>query len=605
MRTALKHQGFLTATVFALALAVQVPLVLQNRTDPFASSPVADALSYDEWGLRIAARGFGDEPVFHQSPLFPAMLGTLYALTGPDSRLQAAVWVQAFLTALAIALIVPLGRIYFGSLTAGAVGACLGLLHGPFAFYSLKLLPVPVAMASQAGAMVAVGLAREKHSLARAFVAGVAIGVAALARSEMVILGVLGVLAIVPPTDSGPSRRRPWLLAVALAGGLVVAISPAWIHNLRRDGMVLIASSAGENFFIGSQRGGQGDHTPLHPEAGDIFSQRLLAQRIAEEAERRPLRPSEVSSYWTRRALTEIGAAPLAWLSLEGRKLARILHPGDPTDIYSFPLERSRFLPFLYTLFVPPWGLLLAGAAGIVLAVRGFFRRSWPLIAWTGVQIAVLLVFFVNARLRLPLLFALAPFAGLAATRAIEALRGGRRALGLAAVGVWLTACVAGALLTRPTPRDVVRLASVLSTQDRLDEAIEVLRPAIDGPSPDALALDQAGWVRQKKGDFPAARDLYRKALDRGLPFGRSTSTRTRLGIVLEKLGEIEEAGLAHDAAASAPDANAGTFYERGMFRLRRWDIPGARADLERAVRLDPAWAAPRSALASLEHRGG
>ena len=46
--------------------------------------------------------------------------------------------------------------------------------------------------------------------------------------------------------------------------------------------------------------------------------------------------------------------------------------------------------------------------------------------------------------------------------------------------------------------------------------------------------------------------------------------------------------------------ANAGTYYERGRFRLRRGETEGAIADLRAAARLDPAWPAPRQALTNL-----
>jgi Tfp pilus assembly protein PilF len=64
-----------------------------------------------------------------------------------------------------------------------------------------------------------------------------------------------------------------------------------------------------------------------------------------------------------------------------------------------------------------------------------------------------------------------------------------------------------------------------------------------------------------------------------------------------ERLGQIDEAAAQHDAAVASGHANAGTFYERGMFRLRRNDLAGGAQDLRQAVRLDPAWPAPRQAL--------
>ena len=54
----------------------------------------------------------------------------------------------------------------------------------------------------------------------------------------------------------------------------------------------------------------------------------------------------------------------------------------------------------------------------------------------------------------------------------------------------------------------------------------------------------------------------------------------------------------------SSAHANAGSYYERAMFRLRRNDRAGAVEDLQEAVRLDGTWTVPRTALRSLSEPG-
>jgi tetratricopeptide (TPR) repeat protein len=201
----------------------------------------------------------------------------------------------------------------------------------------------------------------------------------------------------------------------------------------------------------------------------------------------------------------------------------------------------------------------------------------------------------------LPLLFVLCPLAGYAVVEATRRWRArtGRPLVVLLALAAVATVVV-GQVATRATPRDLIRLASVLSIQERLDESLAVLAPDLDGESPDPLVLDQAGWVLQKKGDHTAARDRYLQALDSGLPPERARQTRTRLGMVLEHLERFDEAAAQHDAAVASDSANAGTYYERAMFRLRRGDRIGGLHDLQQAVRIDPGWPAPRQALRSL-----
>jgi len=582
--------------VFIAAVGLLGVLGWQVRSDPFFVTPVADALSYHEWAMRIAEHGLSAEPVFHQAPLFPTLLAAVYMPQGSLALPDRALVLQGLLAALAIALLVPLTRACLGSSRAGLAAGLLCLAYAPVAFHAVKLLPIPLALVTQATAVLLTAVSVRSRSPWVGAAAGVACGVACLARSELLLyLPVAGALVMWGSAATRADRRRR---GVAFLCGAVIALAPATLHNLARGDRVLIASSGGENLFIGNQRGADGGHTPLGDQAGDLFSQRALAREIAERDTGKSLRPSEISRYWARRALHEVTAAPLAWIGVELRKLARIVDPGDPTDMYSLPLERDRYLPVLWALPLSTWGLFALAGIGIYRA-GSERRRALPLLALIAVQLVVLLLFFVSTRLRLPFLFALMPFAGLAVTRALE--RPVRRGPVLL-TGLFLIATsVHGLFLVRPSAREVLRLASVLSLQGRLDESLAVTAPWIAADPPDALAVDHAGWVHSKMQHLAEARDLYRRALELGLPSpGREAQTRTRLASVLERMQDFDGAEAQHDAAVAAAPDRAGPRYERAMFLLRRGHSREAIEDLREATRLEPGWSEPAHALRSL-----
>jgi 4-amino-4-deoxy-L-arabinose transferase-like glycosyltransferase len=585
-------------------MLVHAVLWLQYRADPFYATYVSDALSYHRWAGRIAEQGLAGEPVFHQAPLFPMLVSVAYRVFGPTAAAGPVVALQSLLSSLAIVSLVPLGRLFLGSPRAGLVASMLALGYAPLAFHALKLLPVSLAVATQAVAMVWVGIARERRGRAvPALLAGAALGLAALARSEALLLLPVALVALAWPQGEGLSSRDRARSTISAAIAAVVVLAPVTIHNLRQGDPVLVASSAGENLYIGNQRAADGGHVPLHPQASDLFSQRLLARRVAEEESGRPLRPSEVSRYWRGRAWREIRADPGAWLALETRKLLRIVAAGDPADMYSLPLERRRYLTALYALPLSTVGLFALALPGLVAAWRRERSRVWPLMAVVGVQLGVLLAFFVSTRLRLPLLFFLMPFAGLGGVELVRMWRAGglRKALSCLVLVVAVAGSLHWMLLLQPSAREAVRLASVLSLQGRLDESLAVLRPWIESAPPDPLALDQAGWVHSKLGDVDRAIELYHRALEAGLaPGPPEARTRSRLAALYERKGLIDRARQQHDAAVAADPAGAGAHFERGMFKLRRDDAAGAARDLQRAARLAPEWAEPRAALAAM-----
>ena len=592
-----------TLVALLVALALHGIVAWQYRADPFAQTLVSDALSYHLWAVRIAEHGLAAEPVFHQSPLFPLVLSWLYAITPEDGRTTVSALAQILLGSLAIALLVPIGRSYLNSTAAGLAGALLALAYGPFVFYGMKLFPVPLALATQAAALATLGAARQRPTPLRAALAGVCLGLACLARAELLLFVPLALLALAGPLGRGADatpRRRLAIPAIGLVAALAV-IAPVTLHNLRQGDLVPIASAAGENLFIGNQVTGHGGYTQLHPRAGEIFAQREQARLSAENAAGRELRPSEVSAYWRGKAWRELRESPAAWIGLESRKLGRILHPGDPTDVYSFALERSLYLSALYLLPATAWCVLLLGAIGGFCAWNRCRNRAWPLGALVGVHFVVLLVFFVDSRLRLPLLFFLTPFGGLAIVEGARLWRAGRQRIAVATLAsLTVLSLIVGASLTTWSPRDVVRVAAVLSQQGRLDDSLAVLARVTTSPDPDARALDQAGWVLQKKKDFAAAREHYERALERGLTGSAERQTRTRLGMVCEQLEDHSAAAREHDLAAAHPTANSGTFFERGMFRLRRGQRDAAVKDLREAVRRDPYWPEPQEVLRRL-----
>ena len=68
--------------IFAVALIVRLVHVWQIRRSPFFALLMGDSRGYDEWARRIAAGDWFGTEVFYQAPLYPYVLGVIYAAAG-------------------------------------------------------------------------------------------------------------------------------------------------------------------------------------------------------------------------------------------------------------------------------------------------------------------------------------------------------------------------------------------------------------------------------------------------------------------------------------------------------------------------------------------
>jgi hypothetical protein len=68
--------------ISGVALLVRLVHVWQIRRSPFFSLLMGDSRGYDEWARRIAGGEWLGHEVFYQAPLYPYLLGVIYAAAG-------------------------------------------------------------------------------------------------------------------------------------------------------------------------------------------------------------------------------------------------------------------------------------------------------------------------------------------------------------------------------------------------------------------------------------------------------------------------------------------------------------------------------------------
>src|SRR6185295_3704761 len=194
-------------------------------------------------------------------------------------------------------------------------------------------LMVPLALLAAAAAIAAL----DRPGPARWLAVGIASGLGALARPNLLLIGALCVAwAAVSQRDRSLVIRAGWLAAFAL--GALVCIAPVTWRNYAVSGdFVPITYSGGLNLFIGNNPDANGTfRVPrlfARSAADDPWEQRAAFERAAEQSVGRELRPSEESSFWSARALQFARQYPALEARLLWHKLEIATNAFEPWNI--------------------------------------------------------------------------------------------------------------------------------------------------------------------------------------------------------------------------------------------------------------------------------
>ncbi len=407
--------------IFAIAFSVRLVHIWQIKPSPFFDVLLGDARGYDEWARRLAAGDWIGSEVFYQAPLYPYFLGALYRLAGPDLLIVRIV--QAAIGSASCVLLALAGeRLFAGSAQspersrrAGLIAGLALALYAPAIFFDallqksvldmffvclgLWLISRIVMGASTRGAWIALGLGMGGLSLTR--------------ENALVFIAVI----LVWTWFLTRVRLRRWLgVLVPFAAGLAIVLVPVASRNyFVGGGFYLTTSQFGSNLYIGNHAGADGTYSSIRFGRGAPEYERQDATEEAEKAVGHTLTPSEVSSYWTGRAIDFITSRPGEWIALTGRKIMLLVNRSEMLDTESQESYAEWSWPLRLLGRVGHFGVLVPLAALGVIVTWPDRRRLWILYAMALAYSASVVMFYVFARYRYPLvpfllLFAAAPF---------------------------------------------------------------------------------------------------------------------------------------------------------------------------------------------------
>ena len=659
----------MAVALFAVAMTVRLVHVWAIRDAPMFDVLMGDARSYDAWAQRIAGGDWVGTDVFYQAPLYPYFLGTLYALAGRD--LLVVRIVQAAIGSAAAVLLADAGARLFSRRVGLLAGFGLAL-YAPAIFFD-GLLQKSVLDVFFICLSIWCASRLVDHPRAAAWWLGLGLGLGALSLTRenalALVLVALG-WAIhssrrtsprreghdghdehnegrgirhaprrVDATDLRGVHRALRVLRVpvtALALGLALLLLPVLARNYAvTGGVYLTTSQFGPNFYIGNNPASDGTYASLRPGRGAPEYERQDATELAERALQRALTPAEVSSYWTDRALAFIAEHPGDWLALMARKTALLFNAGEMLDTESQETYEDHS-PLLRALaLVGHFGVLVPLAIVGLVAAWSDRRRLWPIGLLFAGYAASVVIFYVFARYRFPLVpfLLLLAAAGAASARALfTAATPARRAMLGAAVA--LAAVAVNWPMLSPTRMRAItetNLGSAFHEAGRDDEAVRHYERAVALEPDYAPAYNNLGVTLRAQGRVDAAIAAYEKGLalkndypdlhynlanalleqnraDEAAAHLRqslagdpaSAATHNNLGMALAAKGQYEQAAAEFRAAMALEPGSALAHRNLGNVLASTGRTTEALAALERAVALDPKDAQAAYDLGSL-----
>jgi 4-amino-4-deoxy-L-arabinose transferase-like glycosyltransferase len=423
----------------------------------------------------ILARGIGS---FWWAPLYPYILGGLFALLGPDN-LTGAVIGQAALGAITCAMLYLLGRRLFDEPT-GLLAGLMATCYGPAIFYTGIALSTTLEVFMTVAILLALTKACSLPTFGRWLIAGIAIGLGCLARPNF-LLGFVVLWLLLPCLLRAQGVPADWprvgRAAVAFVLGSALVILPVTTRNWIVGGKPILISAAGpETFRIANSF----DSTPLN--------------FVYPKQSRMPLTST---AFWRHQARK----AALFWWGFE-----------PPQNVnYYFARQLSPVLRFPW---LPFWVVVPLGALGLWVT-----RRRWrgllPMYVFLGAYYISIVAFFIIARWRLPLIIPLLCFSAagiLALVRWIRLKQWGRVGAGLVVVAGLMVATFPG---SGPFifAADYGQLGYILANRGRYAEAAELLQRASFGLPDNGVIRRDLGMLLNLLGRRSEARMALEQAV--------------------------------------------------------------------------------------------
>jgi tetratricopeptide (TPR) repeat protein len=611
MRRSVRRQLLFIIALFVLAFGVRLIYLLQIQNSPLFDTLTMCAEYHDQWAQMVLQGEDPHEGVFFRAPLYAYFLASVYRILG-HGYLWSRV-IQFLFGSLSCILVYLLGKRVFNDRT-GRIAGVTAALYGILIYFEGELLIPVLLVFLDLLVILALFWTVEKPSSRRWALCGGLLGLSAIARPNILLVGQAFIIWIVFRSrgKAGKIGSKSLLYAGSFALGAILIISPVTLRNyLKGDDFVLIASQGGMNFYIGNNPQSDGASAVLPGARSTWWGLCEDGKRFAEEEAGRSLKPSQISRFWYAKAVKFMMNEPFGFLKLMAKKFALFWNGNELSnnrDLYFFA-RSAPLLKLLIWRFVIyfPFGLIAPLAlVGIILSHKNS-KDVLVLELFLFVYMLSVVLFFVTARYRVPIVPILILFAAYATDRLVYMIKKKRTSEPVKYLLVFLIILIPmnieipGYSAENPGQAHYA-LGSVYSQKgDKVKAAEEFQRAIYYNPNL-AEAYVNLGSIYGDQGEHELALEYYDKALEKGAD---SAFVLYNIGIEYQNQGLFDQAQENYELSLSLRDDNPKVHHLLGEIYLKKGLVQKARGEYEKTLRYDPRYALAFYRLGVISHQMG
>jgi 4-amino-4-deoxy-L-arabinose transferase-like glycosyltransferase/Tfp pilus assembly protein PilF len=582
--------------IFILAFTVRFVYLSQLKNSPLFDTPVMDPEYHDQWAQAIVEEEDFTGGVFFRAPLYPYFLALVYRIFGHDYLM--ARMIQFLIGSLSCVLIYFLGKRIFNNRTAVIAGV-MAAFYGVLIYFEGELLIPVLLIFLDMLFLLALLWSYERPSSWRWFLCGALLGLSALARPNILLVGA-GIFLWILLRSKKNSKvvSKSAVYAGFFVLGAVLVISPVTLRNyIKGDDFVLIASQGGMNFYIGNNPQSDGVSAILPGTRTTWWGSYKDAKEIAEKSAQRSLKPSEVSNFWYMEGLKFAAGEPCSFMKLMATKFFLFWNGNELSnnrDLYFFARLTPLLKPLIWRYLIYfPLGLIVPLAiVGMILAHKGK-KNVVILEIFLFLYMLSMILFFVTARYRVPTLPVLILFSAFTLDRFVlmikngDIIRFGKYMLVFLVIMIPVNIQIPGYSSANPGQAHY-SLGVVYSERGNTAQAKEEFNKALTYNPNLGEAVLNLGSIYGDEGKYELALNYYQRALQIGTD---SAFVLYNMGIVYHIQGLWDQAVKNYELSLSLRDDNPKVHYLLGEVYLKQELIESALFEYESTLKYDPLYA--------------